>query len=61
MAERTFKKIRPARLPCVILRPAIIGASYKDPVPGWTDTLAAAGGLGVAGGVGLINHLNSSK
>ena len=60
MAERTFKKLRPSNLPCVILRPAIIASAYRDPLPGWTDTLSAAGGLGYAGGAGVINYLNSS-
>ena len=57
MAERTLKKLKPDSLPCVLLRPAIIGAAYREPFLGWTDTLSAAGGLGLAGGVGIINYV----
>ena len=35
------------------MRPSIIGASHVDPVPGWTDTLSAAGGLIFLNGTGL--------
>jgi hypothetical protein len=57
MAERTLKKRKPANLPCVLLRPAIINASIKEPFPGWTDTLSAAGGLSVAGGSGVLKYV----
>ena len=57
MAERTLKKRKPANLPCVLLRPAIINASIKEPVPGWTDTLSAAGALSVAGGSGVLKYV----
>jgi len=57
MAERTLKKRKPANLPCVLLRPAIINASVKEPVPGWTDTLSAAGALSVAGGSGVLKYV----
>ena len=30
-------------LPLCIVRPSIIGASLREPVPGWIDTLSAAG------------------
>ena len=60
MAERTFKKRRPANLPCVILRPSIIAAAIKEPMPGWTDTLSAAGGLSLAGGIGILNYVYGS-
>jgi len=60
MAERTFKKTRPATLPCVILRPSIIAAAIKEPMPGWTDTLSAAGGLSLAGGIGILNYVYGS-
>lgn len=60
MAERTFKKTRPGTLPCVILRPSIIAAAIKEPMPGWTDTLSAAGGLSLAGGIGILNYVYGS-
>ena len=39
---------------CVIHRPAIIACANKQPFPGWTDSISAAGGLTVLGGVGLL-------
>jgi hypothetical protein len=41
-----------------ILRPAIIASSYMEPFPGWTDTMSAAGGLTVLGGLGLMRTLH---
>lgn len=59
MAERTLKKRRPEHLPVVILRPSIIIAAVKEPLPGWTDTLSAAGGLSLAGGTGVLEFVYS--
>ncbi|KAL6070816.1 Dihydroxyacetone phosphate acyltransferase [Balamuthia mandrillaris] len=44
-------------IPFVICRPSIITGSYKDPIPGWIDTFAAAGGLYAACGFGLLRFL----
>lgn len=44
----------------VVLRPSIIIASIKEPVPGWTDTISAAGGLSMAVGSGLLNYVYGS-
>lgn len=60
MAERTLRKLRRPELPVVLLRPAIITSSIKEPHFGWTDTLSAAGGLSVAGGVGIINLVHGN-
>lgn len=57
MAERTLRKVRPESLPCVILRPSIITAAIREPFPGWTDTLSAAGGLSLAGGTGILDYV----
>ncbi len=59
MAERAIKKRRPAGLPMLIVRPSIVGACYRDPMPGWTDTLSALGGLGFAAGLGILNYVNT--
>lgn len=40
----------------VICRPSIIASTFKDPFPGWTDSLSAAGGLTIIGGFG-VKHL----
>ena len=61
MGERTLRKRIPPNMSCVIFRPSIISASMRDPTPGWTDTLSAAGGLSVGGGVGLINYIHGSS
>lgn len=47
-------------LPVNIVRPAIIGASINEPYPGWTDTFSAAGGLTLAGGIGIINYIHGN-
>ena len=44
MAERTLRK-RAGHVKVAIVRPSIIGCCLEDLVPGWTDTLAAAGGM----------------
>ncbi|CAH0474985.1 unnamed protein product [Peronospora belbahrii] len=44
-------------IPLVIHRPTIIGASWKEPVPGWIDQIAAAGAIFLAGGMGVLTML----
>lgn len=61
MGERTLRKRIPQNMSSVIFRPSIISASIRDPVPGWTDTLSAAGGLSIGGSVGLINYIHGSS
>ena len=58
MAERTLKKRRNPNLPTVLFRPSIIASAIKEPVPGWTDTLSAAGGLSLTGAIGVINYIH---
>lgn len=58
MAERTLRNRRPTNMPVVLLRPAIISGSIREPFPGWTDTISAAGGLSIAGGTGLLEFVN---
>ncbi|GMF60546.1 unnamed protein product [Phytophthora fragariaefolia] len=43
--------------PLVIYRPTIIGASWKEPTPGWTDQIAAAGAIFLAAGMGVLTML----
>jgi hypothetical protein len=40
-----------------LFRPAIIASALEEPFCGWTDTMSAAGGLTVLGGLGLIKFL----
>jgi hypothetical protein len=58
MAERTLKKRRPLNLPVAIVRPAIISGAIREPIPGWTDTLSAAGALSSIGATGLLKYVH---
>jgi fatty acyl-CoA reductase len=42
-------------LSVAVIRPAIIGASYKFPVPGWVDSYIGASGLVAACGLGVLH------
>ncbi|CAK8671280.1 unnamed protein product [Clavelina lepadiformis] len=44
-------------LPICIVRPSIIGAVYRDPVPGWISNLHGATGLVLAYGKGMLHSL----
>jgi len=55
MAERVLQKKR-GDLPVVLFRPSIIANSLNEPMPGWGDTLAAAGGLVTVFGAGILNY-----
>jgi fatty acyl-CoA reductase len=57
LAEKSLKKNK-GDLKCVIFRPSIIACSVKEPFPGWTDSLSAAGGLTLMIGLGLCNYFN---
>jgi nucleoside-diphosphate-sugar epimerase len=61
MGERTLRKRRNPNLPTLIVRPSIIVGSMKLPVPGWTDTISAAGGLSLIGGIGVINYIHGHR
>ncbi len=41
------------------MRPSIITGCKDEPMPGWTDTLAAAGGLAITMGLGIIHYVLS--
>lgn len=43
--------------PLIIYRPTIIGASWKEPMPGWVDQIAAAGAIFLAAGMGVLTML----
>jgi alcohol-forming fatty acyl-CoA reductase len=60
MAERSLFKKR-GNLNCVLFRPSIIAASLSEPFPGWTDSLAAAGGLTLMSSLGLIKYIKVYK
>ncbi|CUE71981.1 Hypothetical protein, putative [Bodo saltans] len=55
MGEHLIRKNK-GRLPITIVRPSIIGCSYRDPYPGWVDALTAAGGLFLTVGLGIVSE-----
>lgn len=44
----------------VIVRPSVIACSDKEPFPGWTDSIAAAGGLTYLAGIGILQIINAN-
>ena len=44
-------------VPLVIIRPSIIAAAFKEPMPGWTDSLGLMGGLYTISGHGILRDL----
>ena len=58
MAERTLRKRRDPKLPVFLFRPSIIIGAMNEPMPGWTDTISAAGGLSLVGGIGIVNYIH---
>uniref|UniRef100_K3WVT6 Fatty acyl-CoA reductase n=1 Tax=Globisporangium ultimum (strain ATCC 200006 / CBS 805.95 / DAOM BR144) TaxID=431595 RepID=K3WVT6_GLOUD len=50
IAARAAKK----NIPLVIFRPTIIGAAWKEPVPGWVDQIAGIGAMFVAMSMGVV-------
>lgn len=41
-------------IPICIVRPTIIGGGWKEPFPGWIDTVSAAATFYLAGGLGFL-------
>lgn len=41
-------------IPVCIVRPTIIGGAWKEPFPGWVDSISAAGAFYLSGGLGLM-------
>jgi fatty acyl-CoA reductase len=53
LGEHMLEKFK-GTVPVCICRPTIISASWKDPFPGWSDSVAAAGAFFLAAGLGLL-------
>lgn len=60
MAEQILLKTK-GRLPLSIVRPAIVGCSWKEPMPGWTDALTAAGAVILTGALGILRELKAEQ
>jgi fatty acyl-CoA reductase len=52
LAERYLEKYR-GSIRVVVARPTMITSCYKEPLPGWIDTITAVGGVGYPFGMGL--------
>jgi Male sterility protein len=61
MAERTLRKRRNPNLPVLLFRPSIIIGAMHEPMLGWTDTISAAGGLSLVGGIGIVNYIHGHR
>ncbi|XP_039296931.1 putative fatty acyl-CoA reductase CG5065 [Nilaparvata lugens] len=44
-------------IPCAIVRPSIVCPAFKEPLPGWVDSLNGPVGVSVAGGKGVIRSM----
>jgi len=60
MAERVIEE-KASDLPVVIMRPSIVVASWKEPIPGWVDNLNGPTGIIVACGVGLLQTILAKR
>ena len=56
MAERSMK-VRLGNLKCAIVRPSIVIGAYSEPLPGWVDSLTAAGGIVFSFTSGLMHYV----
>ncbi|KAJ8299133.1 hypothetical protein KUTeg_023193 [Tegillarca granosa] len=46
-----------ADLPLAIVRPSIVGAAWKEPLPGWIDNYNGPSGLYIASGKGILRSM----
>ena len=56
MAEQILLRTK-GTLPLSIVRPAIVGCSWSEPMPGWCDALTAAGAVLLTGSLGILREL----
>jgi len=56
MAERMLKK-NFGNLKITIIRPSIVISCYQEPISGWTETIAAAGGITLTAAIGLLRNV----
>ncbi|XP_039391837.1 fatty acyl-CoA reductase 1 isoform X10 [Mauremys reevesii] len=50
-----------AKLNIAIIRPSIVGASWKEPFPGWIDNFNGPSGLFIAAGKGILRTMRASN
>jgi thioester reductase-like protein len=56
IAENLLVRNR-GNIPVSIVRPTIIGSAWKDPIPGWIDSVAAISAFVLYTGVGMISFV----
>ncbi|CAD8153134.1 unnamed protein product [Paramecium octaurelia] len=61
IAEKLLVQNRAPNFPLTFVRPSIVGASWKDPTPGWIDSLVASSAIFFFVGLGLIKTLNGDE
>ncbi|XP_015675536.1 fatty acyl-CoA reductase 1 isoform X3 [Protobothrops mucrosquamatus] len=49
------------KLNIAIVRPSIVGASWKEPFPGWIDNFNGPSGLFIAAGKGILRTMRASN
>ena len=59
MAERALKK-NAGHVKTAIVRPTAITGCVDEPVQGWTDTLAATGGITISFGIGILHYIKAA-
>lgn len=60
LCERLMQR-RKKDLPVCIVRPAIINTSYREPFPGWLDSIAAAAAFYLFVGLGIIKVIDGDS
>ncbi|KFQ41424.1 Fatty acyl-CoA reductase 1, partial [Nestor notabilis] len=50
-----------AKLNTAIIRPSIVGASWKEPFPGWIDSFNGPSGVIIAAGKGILRTMRASN
>ncbi|KAM4017050.1 fatty acyl-CoA reductase 1 isoform 1-T1 [Anomaloglossus baeobatrachus] len=50
-----------SKLNIAIVRPSIVGASWKEPFPGWIDNFNGPSGLFIAAGKGILRTMRASN
>lgn len=49
--------LRRGNMPLFFVRPTIVGATLKEPFPGWVDSVAAVGAVILYVGVGVVHYI----
>ena len=57
LAENLLIEEAGSSLPYIIVRPSIVGASWKEPFAGWIDNFNGPSGLFIACGMGLLRSM----